>query len=311
MLRGARAAVLVMLFTLTWVSHALAIVWRHDQSPSAYMNLANEIQFAPVGRVYGFGAGSGTLIGDGSWVLTAAHVVQGVSSAVFAIGSTNYSSTAIYIHPAYNTTTFANDLALIKLGSIVPGITPASLYTGSNELGKIGYTVGYGYGGNGLTGFTGGYGTKRAMKNIIDLAVSPIAGGFLIHSSGTLLLSDFDKPGGGSNPLGLWGSSDEPLDLEGMGAPGDSGGATFILEGDNWYLAGVTSFLADFGHTLGGDGIPNAKYGDVLGSVRVSGYLDWIYKYVGAPTPPPAIPEPTTLAMMAIGLAVLARRLRQ
>lgn len=310
MFRRARVAVLVTLFILTWVSHALAIVWRHDVSSSLYQNLANEVQFAPVGKVYGAGDGSGTLIGDGSWVLTAAHVVQGVSSATFVVGTTNYSSTAIYIHPAYSTTTLANDLALIKLGSIVPGITPASLYTGSNELGKIGYTVGYGYGGNGLTGYTGGYGTKRAMKNVIDLAGFMTGGGITINPSGHVLLIDFDKPGGGSNSLGPWGSSNEPLDLEGMGAPGDSGGATFILEGSNWYLAGVTSFLRDVGHPIG-DGSPNAKYGDLLGSVRVSSYLNWIYQYIGAPTPPPAIPEPTTLTMIAIGLVVLARRLRQ
>jgi hypothetical protein len=82
--------------------------------------------------------------------------------------------------------------------------------------------------GTGTTGFINNtYGTKRAMRNIIDLIIFPNG---TIDPNGTILLSDFDSPAGTNNSLGTWGSSATPLDLEGMGAPGDSGGPVFILD---------------------------------------------------------------------------------
>jgi hypothetical protein len=83
----------------------------------------------------------------------------------------------VYIHPSYpGSSGFfpTADIALIELNAPVAGVTPAQIYTGTNEIGKQGHSVGYGLTGTGTTGFINNtYGTKRAMRNIIDLIISP------------------------------------------------------------------------------------------------------------------------------------------
>jgi secreted trypsin-like serine protease len=282
---------------------AWGIVRRDDVADSQYTGLANQPQFAAVGKVFGAGAGSGTVIANGWWVLTAAHVVAGapLSSISFQIGASTYTAQRVFIHPSYpGSSAFPTaDIALIELNAPVAGVTPAQIYTGTNEIGKQGHSVGYGLTGTGTTGFINNtYGTKRAMRNIIDLIIFPNG---TISPNGTILLSDFDSPAGTNNSLGRWGSSATPLDLEGMGAPGDSGGPVFILEGGVWYIAGVHSFIGDLGPPAG-NGQVDARYGDILGSTRVSSYAGWINSVV---------PEPASMTALAIGLiGLLARRRR-
>ena len=287
-------AAVVLLTQSAW-----GIVRRDDVADSQYINLANQPQFAAVGKVFGAGAGSGTVIANGWWVLTAAHVVFGVpaSSVSFQIGAATYNAQNVYIYPGYSGIT--HDIALIELNAPVVGVTPAQIYTGTNEIGKHGHSVGYGLTGTGTTGFINNtYGTKRAMRNVIDLIILPDG---TINPNGTILLSDFDSPAGTNNSLGPWGSSPTPLDLEGMGAPGDSGGPVFILEGGVWYIAGVHSFIGDPGPPAG-NGQADASYGDILGSTRVSSYAGWINSVV---------PEPASMTALAIGLiGLLARRRR-
>ena len=287
-------AAVVLLTQSAW-----GIVRRDDVADSQYINLANQPQFAAVGKVFGAGAGSGTVIANGWWVLTAAHVVFGVpaSSVSFQIGAATYNAQNVYIYPGYSGIT--HDIALIELNAPVVGVTPAQIYTGTNEIGKHGHSVGYGLTGTGTTGFINNtYGTKRAMRNVIDLIILPDG---TINPNGTILLSDFDSPAGTNNSLGPWGSSPTPLDLEGMGAPGDSGGPVFILEGGVWYIAGVHSFIGDLGPPAG-NGQVDARYGDILGSTRVSSYAGWINS---------TVPEPASMTALAIGLiGLLARRRR-
>lgn len=296
-----RARSLIATAALMLLSHsAWSIVRRDDVADSDYINLANQPQFAAVGKVFtGTGAGSGTVIANGWWVLTAAHVVFGapVSSISFQIGAATYTAQNVYIYPGYSGIT--HDIALIELNTPVAGVTPAQIYTGTNEIGKQGHSVGYGATGTGLTGYQGNtYGTKRAMRNIIDLIISPNG---TISPNGSILLSDFDSPAGTNNSLGQWGSSATPLDLEGMGAPGDSGGPVFILEGGVWYIAGVHSFIGDLGPPAG-NGQADARYGDILGSTRVSSYAGWINS---------TVPEPASMTALAVGLVgLLARRRR-
>lgn len=298
-----RRASALALATCALCASAWSIVWRHDRDANLYIELATQPQFAPVGQ-FGTqdngnfnGFGSGTLIADGRWVLTAAHVVDFLSAPgdlFFRLGDSVYQAEAFYIHSRWNGDIMnGGDIALVRLTQQVGGVTPALLYQATNSLvAQTGYSVGFGANGNGQDGYTDFDNTRRAMENIID-----VYGSVIDSLPDDVFLSDFDSPDSDTNTLSDFGSSAEPLNLEGMGAPGDSGGAVFVQIDGVWYLAGVHSFLAD-----ANAGEVDARYGDVLGSVRVDYYADWINA---------TVPEPTSMAALAVGvLGLLARRRR-
>ena len=278
---------------------AWSIVGRHDRPAEDYITSAGQPPFAGVGILtIGSAYGSGTVIADGSWVLTAAHVVDfGTPSEwSFVLGTNTYSVAAIILHPNWTgDLDNGHDIALVKLNSIVSGVLPAQIYTGdpNNLLGAVGYSVGYGGHGDGLSGYTDFDDNARAMENVIDT-----------FFGSDVFLSDFDHPDGTTNALESFGSDANPLDLEGMGAPGDSGGPVFVVDANysSWYIAGVHSFIADVGPPIGNEN-PDARYGDILGSTRVDLYANWINS---------TVPEPASMTALAVGLVgMLARRRRR
>lgn len=262
-----------------------AMTIRHDVSDTSYTSFGNS--FVGVGRI---GGGTGTLIAP-NWVITAGHVAAGSSSLTFFVNGTSYSSAAggIFVNPGYNSGDLGNgrDLALVRLNSNVAGVTPYSLYTSQDEIGKVGVGVGFGQTGNGLTGNTGGGGTKRAGRNMID---------DFADTRQLALLADFDSGQSGDNVIG----TATQMDLEFCVAPGDSGGALFIESGGQYRLAGVTSFLWWV------DGTGNADYGDGGGWMRLSDQAnrDWIQQVSG-------VPEPTTMVLLGAGVAAIAARRRK
>jgi hypothetical protein len=152
-----------------------ASIWgatiRDDQPDSSYLALAASPEYAPVGTFvnsWGY-TGSATLIAP-DWVLTAAHNFAAASSGTFTINGTSYASTQLIGNPGWNSSNpFGGyDFGLVHLSSPVEGITPATLYTGSSELGQIGTFVGFGFTGTGLTGWKTLDNQKRAFQNVID-----------------------------------------------------------------------------------------------------------------------------------------------
>jgi MYXO-CTERM domain-containing protein len=263
---------------------------RDDQPDSSYLALAASMEYAPVGTFvnsWGY-TGSATLIAP-DWVLTAAHNLILASSGTFTINGMSYASTQLIRNPGWNNSNpFGGyDFGLVHLSSPVVGITPATLYTGSSDLGQIGTFVGFGYTGTGLTGSQTLDYQKRAFQNVID-------GSF---SNATLVLGcDFDNPH--TNVDNSFGDA-TPLTLEGCVAPGDSGGGVFITIDSQTYLEGVISFVAAL------DGNANSDYGDASGFGRVSAFTPWIIS---------TIPEPpgSTLLAAGAGLGLLfGRRRRQ
>jgi len=261
---------------------------RDDQPDGSYLDLAGNLNYAPVGRFvnsWGY-TGSATLIAP-DWVLTAGHNLDLATSGTFTIDGTAYTSTELVRNPGWNSDTFlCYDFGLVHLSTSVAGVTPATLYTGSSEVGQTATFVGFGFTGTGLTGWKTLDNQKRAFQNVID-------GDF--GNPAVLLGCDFDNPH--STADNAFGDA-IPLTLEGSVAPGDSGGGVFLTIGSRTYLAGVISFVAAT------DGNANSDYGDVNGFGRVSAVDPWIIT---------TVPEPSTCTLLAgAGLVVLfGRRFRQ
>lgn len=275
---------------------------RHDRSDSSYLNLASS--FEATGRLTwpGFLC-SGNFIrnsGPFGWVLTAAHCVDDGTSAdafSFAVGGMSYAGDAIFTAPTYTdfsgSLSKGDDIALLRLATTVTDVTPATIYRGTAELGELAVNVGFGQTGTGLTGAQPGTaGTKRAVRNSVDAFFSP----------GEQLASDFDNPDSAlDNSIG----SSTPLDLEGLIAPGDSGGGLYIDFGSGPELAGIHSFV-----TTLTDESANSDYGDLSGSTRVSNHAAWIDSTIALNSA--AVPEPSTYVLaLCIGVLAAVRRKRR
>ena len=294
---------------------AEAGVIRHDVDDQAYLDYAQQSQFAAVGDLLsGWGTSfysrcSGTLI-DSNMILTAAHCVDNTQFEFmnFAVGSGNYWAESWVAHENWDGSLFSGwDIALVKLFDDVDDVAAANLYTGNSEIGQVGSHVGFGRTGNGLTGDTDSSGTKRAGQNAID--ATNLAG----EGHDRILYNDFDAPVGTDlstgtdlidlpeftyNPLDYFGyDSGNALELEISVAPGDSGGALFLEENDEWYVAGVHSFGVTAGDPI------NFGYGEFNGSTRVSAFTDWIASTQEL-LDPSEVSAPATLLLTLSGIAL-------
>jgi hypothetical protein len=222
-----------------------AVVVRHDKSDADALTLGR--RFAAAGRA--MPDGGCTLIAP-AWAVTAAHVAARLrAGSRVEFEGTAYTVNRVVVHPDAAGPAGAPpevDLALLELATPVAGIQPVAIYEGRDEVGKPAFIVGYGdYGVAGMP-FRPTDGKRRAVTNVID------------DAGPKRVFMTFDAPPAGSA-------------LEGVGAPGDSGGPAFIEVDGRLFLVGVSSASMN--------GRPGA-YGVVDVYTRVSAYADWIERTI-------------------------------
>lgn len=186
------------------------------------------------------GLGGGTLIAP-TWILTAAHLVEGRNpwDLFITLGGIDYQPARIVLHPDYDSSRIgadeANDIALIELSQPVVGVTPSPLFRGTPRVGDVLTLVGEGPRPD-STGSVSRFGSKHTGKTPID---------------------------GVSDRLITWNFDDFS---EISTVQGDSGCPGLLLRGQVAYVASVAS---------GGTNV-DGSFGDQAWNTRVDAYLDWI-----------------------------------
>ena len=265
---------------------------------------------------------SGTLLSGGAYVLTAGHCVTGFTNFQIDFGLENNvalatrGAAATYANPHWNgELSQGDDIALIKLDSVVTGIQGFNLHTssavgssvlmmgyGTTALGNSNVAPGWddwGYGHWGVNSF------DVTTKNFLDAANA--AGipdlGTWSNTYGEEYVADFDSGRERHNTLGrIPGlTSSTGGTIESLITGGDSGGGDFVWTGTEWLVTGVHSWGWQF---CGGRISPtcdrssrnSGSWGDLMASTAVYSQVDWIRSVT-------AVPEPGTYVLMLLGLA--------
>ncbi|MCM2254748.1 MAG: S1 family peptidase [Vicinamibacteria bacterium] len=220
---------------------APAVLVRHDRDDAAYRALAERLPFAGAFDK----AGGGTLVGP-RLVLTAAHVAQAVErrGLGFELAGVRHVVAAVERHPEWRDAGpgSPHDLALVRLAEPAAA-TPAEVCATPSTEGDAVLLAGRGDTGTGLTGPRPSDGAVRAAQNHV------------LRRDGGFVVLRFDGPPGGAA-------------LEGLGAPGDSGGGLF-RDAAQPCLLGVSAW-GD------GDGNGPGRYGALDGYTDLVADAAWL-----------------------------------
>ncbi len=228
---------------------------------------------------------SGVLI-DKSWVLTAAHCVQGMSAQGIQVAVGAWDLTAftgsrtpvksIRIHPQFSSTSLYNDIALVEL-SVPSAIQPIALFSGESVdntpptlLGKLVTVLGWGV----ADSATSWYYPEILRQVSLPVVADSTCNDIYINP---VLPSQFCA--------GYWEGKDA--------CEGDSGGPAVVQVDGHWVHAGIVSAGVSCQEYFGWYG----KY------TRTSAYLSFIRQYAPSVVVTGKIPAGGTLP--AVNLLLL------
>jgi hypothetical protein len=197
-----------------------------------------------------------------------------------------------------------DDLAIIRLARPLPGTVPIySIFDQPVSPGTVFTMVGYGDSGNGIDGYTveADFFVKRVGANVFDVFDRDDEQGFSPTSPPEIWGFDFDgvKDGvlrdGFCERIGIC-SEILPNGIETLLGAGDSGGPSFIrTAAGELVVVGINTFHFTFAY---GTDDTSGDFGDSAGGVLLHSYRDWISAM--------AVPEPDSLALLALALGALA-----
>jgi secreted trypsin-like serine protease len=250
--------------------------------------------------------GTGSLLYNGLAILTAAHIFKGQTNPTASVsfqtisGTQTITSRSVIVNPYYDSINGNHDLAIVWL--TMPAPTTANRYTiyrQADEIGQNMTMVGYGKMGTGQTGSSidNNNSTRILSNNTVDADIGTLKatlgyGLSWIPTSGTQFIADFDNGNSANDAIGrLLGNSNTGLgQMEGLIAPGDSGGPALI----SGKIAGVASYTTSL--SLGNirpdiDNLANSSFGEIAAWQKVSYYQQWFdetlrAQYPNAPTKP-------------------------
>ena len=253
-------------------------------APGAWPWIA-ALLYANDSNVYSAQFCSGVLI-DKSWVLTAAHCVQGMSAQGIQVAVGAWDLTAftgsrtpvrsIRIHPQFSSTSLYNDIALVEL-SVPSSIQPITLFSGESVdntppslLGKLVTVLGWGV----ADSTTSWYYPEILRQVSLPVVADSTCNDIYINP---VLPSQFCA--------GYWEGKDA--------CEGDSGGPAVVQVDGHWVHAGIVSAGVSCQEYFGWYG----KY------TRTSAYLSFIRQYAPSVVVTGKIPAGGTLP--AVNLLLL------
>ncbi|XP_067125527.1 clotting factor B-like [Centruroides vittatus] len=194
------------------------------------------------------------------YILTAAHCFDSGSKKhsdyIVKVGGRkrnegrNYRISRISIHPRYRSGQYYNDIAILKLNSSIPNVTPVLMPSRKNRYnGKTATVIGWGdtsYGG-------------RPAESLQQAVIRVIPNNQCNTSYSRLKISSLPK--GITSGFVCAGMSSGGKDA----CQGDSGGPLVTSSSSGWKIIGIVSF----GYQCAKPGFPGVY-------TRVSNYLKWI-----------------------------------
>ena len=232
----------------------------------------------------------GALVGE-RWVVTAAHCVQGVDPAaiqLFAGISAISQRTAVaalpvaevYVHPGFDSSTYANDVALIRLAqpwTSGPNRQPVRLPFGESAM----------FPTAGASASVSGWGQTSPQGQSSDQLQSAVVT-VLADANGACGQYGAQYNGTAHVCAGTAGGQVDTCN-------GDSGGPLVVDVGGVRVLAGLTSV---------GNGCAQADFPGLY--TRVATVLPWIDQIADIPAGPPAAPASVSAKPLANGRAAVS-----